>query len=322
MIESSQAPTLSVIVCTHNRARDARECVEALLASAGVEQLELIVVDNASEAHESALLAQGVAGLPVRLVSEPVPGLSHARNRGLRLARAAWVAYLDDDALPFPDWVLRALALVTRPDPSLAVIGGAVYPRWPEHAVADHVEPAHLGNRWRDLLSLIELEHYPDDSNVPQVVGCNLLVRRSALEEIGGFSAELGRTPERLLGGEEIDMVRKICARGRRVTFDAGLRVHHKIHAERLSPAWVRRRAEAEGELLWKCAGSPRLALKVLLSIPYLALASGLRTLPAGSPRDYDHHVRLWNNLGFVKSAMAAMVRPVRQSELASRVMP
>ncbi|MFZ5890678.1 MAG: glycosyltransferase family 2 protein [Myxococcota bacterium] len=301
---STQKPGLSVVVCTHNRGDDAVECVQALLHSKEAERLQFIVVDNASDAANSERLRHGLNDPRVELVSEPTPGLSHARNRGLSLARADWIAYLDDDALPFPDWAARALELAESVDANVGLIGGAVLPKWPNHTSDPAVPPTQLGSRWRDLLSLVEVEQRPPGSNVPHIVGCNLLVRRDLLQELGGFSAELGRTPDRLLGGEEIAIAREIAERGLKVDFASRLRVYHKISTERLKTAWIRKRAEAEGELLWKC--SPRAIPKILLSIPFLAVASTLRTLPTGSPSDYDHHVRLWHNLGFLKSAVAS----------------
>lgn len=298
---------LSVVICTHNRAQYAIECVEALLHCTGADTLDIIVVDNVSNSEHRDLLVLGLSALPVRLVREPKPGVSHARNLGASLARSEWFAYIDDDALPFPDWVERARALISAADTSVGLIGGAVLPRWPVRPYEGSVEPARLGSRWRTLLSLVDTERRARGSKVPEIVACNLLIRRALLEELGGFPCELGRTPESLLGGEEIAVARAVAARGFIVQFEPQLRVYHQIHAERLATQWVRRRAEAEGELLWKCSPSAATTAKVILSIPYLALASGLRALPSGLPQDYDHHVRLWNNLGFLKSAIASV---------------
>jgi GT2 family glycosyltransferase len=294
---------LSVVVCTHNRAAFAIDCVESLLRSPGAQSLEIIVVDNASSSEHREQLEASIQS-PVRLVSESKPGISHARNLGASIAGGTWLAYLDDDALPYPDWTECALKLVERTSDTVGLIGGAVLPKWPVQVGRDSVHPERLGNRWRTLLSLIETERLGPGTRVPDIVACNMLVRRALLQEIGGFPTQLGRTPGSLLGGEEIAVARGVAARGARVVFEPRLRVHHRIHVERLGTDWVRRRAHAEGELLWKCSRSATTTAKVVLSIPYLALVSRLRALPHGRPPNYDYHVRLWNNLGFVKSAI------------------
>lgn len=299
--------SLSVIICTQNRASCALECIDALLGQPRATALDIIVVDNASKPEQREQLAEGLASKPVRLFDEPKPGVSHARNCGLALARANWIAYLDDDALPFPDWTEQALEIVASEDARVGLIGGAVLPRWPQAANEGYVSPANLGSRWLTLLSLIDSERRAHGSPVPEIVACNMLIRRKLLEEIGGFPTELGRTPGSLLGGEEIAVARRVAERSFVVRFEPRLRVHHQIHAERLGTDWVRRRAEAEGELLWRCAPSAATTAKVILSIPYLAVASGLSGFPDGKPRNYDFHVRLWNNLGFLKSALSSV---------------
>ncbi|MGC4089027.1 MAG: glycosyltransferase family 2 protein [Polyangiaceae bacterium] len=310
---NDRTPQLSIVICTHNRAEDALECCQALLSAPDAAHTELLVVDNCSRHEDARRLSDGLAGTGAQLLLEPRAGLSHARNHGLARARGEWIAYLDDDALPFDDWTARALSLLQGAPEVLALIGGAVLPRWPRTIAADAVAPEHLGERWRVLLSLLETEQRPRGSQVPNIVGCNFLVRRRALRELGGFATELGRTPERLLGGEEIAIARAIAARGERIEFDSGLRVFHKISNERLHTSWIKKRAAAEGELLWKCA--PSALPKVAMSIPFLALAAHLRGLGAGTPSDYDHHVRLWHNLGFLESALGALTtKPSRST--------
>lgn len=305
-------PKLSVIICTHNRASLAIDCVEALLKTPGAEALDVIVVDNASSAEHREELTARIES-PVRLVSEPIPGISQARNRGAAEAHAEWLAYLDDDALPLTDWTQRALEVTASCPPNVGLIGGAVLPQWPAQLKRDSVTPARLGDRWRTLLSILESEHTEPGLTIPAIVACNMLLRAQLLQQVGGFPTQLGRTPGSLLGGEEVVIARQVAALGFRVVFEPSLRVYHRIHAERLGTRWVRRRAHAEGELLWKCSPSATTTAKVILSIPYLALAARLRTISRTQPSNYDYHVRLWNNLGFIKSALqsVALRRPV-----------
>ena len=70
----------------------------------------LIVVDNQPDGRARALCAEIRARLPIRLVfvEEPRRGISYARNRAIAAARAQgadFVAFIDDDDLPRPDWL-------------------------------------------------------------------------------------------------------------------------------------------------------------------------------------------------------------------------
>lgn len=295
-------PFLTAIICTHNRAADVLVCVQALLASPDAAAISILVVDNASDDRNRALLK---AELPpsVQLILEPTPGLSVARNTGLRHAATEWVAFLDDDAIAFPGWIKRAAELTRSCDPRLAFVAGAAHPKWPEHIPRDGVSPQHLGRRWRDLLSLLEEERATDVAHLPMVVGCNMLIRRPALIEVGAFPTDLGRTPDNLLGGEEIACARRLIRQGWRVIFDKQLEVFHCVHPERLTPAWVKKRALAEGVLLRKCTRRRATAAKVALSLPYLACL----TLYERRNGQHEAYIRLWHNLGFVKEALRAV---------------
>jgi len=109
---------VAICVCTHGRHR----ALEHLLTSLGDLRLdgydpaavELIVVDNAPNDLTRAICERAATGLPIALhyEPEPVPGITHARNRAVSvaLARGAdFVAFIDDDDQPRSDWLLALL---------------------------------------------------------------------------------------------------------------------------------------------------------------------------------------------------------------------
>src|SRR5262245_64018752 len=64
------------------------------------------------------------AGWPLRVVREPLAGLSHARRRGLEAAKYEFVSFVDDDNWVCSNWVsLVHEIFVSRPD--VAACGGA-----------------------------------------------------------------------------------------------------------------------------------------------------------------------------------------------------
>jgi hypothetical protein len=69
----------------------------------------------------------------------------------------------------------------------------------------------------------------------------NCCYRREALLEVGGFPASVGRSGNRLLSGDQVvDLV--MALRGWKLFFDPAIVIHHTIHADRLTPGWIRRR--------------------------------------------------------------------------------
>src|ERR1700686_3714969 len=116
----------SIIVCTHNRSGEVRENLPKVAGLDYPDDLfEGILVDNASTDD-----TQGAArDVPrARYFREDAPGLSHARNRGIREARGEFIAFIDDDASPERDWLQRLEKAFE--DPLTACAGGKVVPAW------------------------------------------------------------------------------------------------------------------------------------------------------------------------------------------------
>ncbi len=97
---------------------------------------ELLVVDNGSTDGTSEVASAFVSRLPLRLVHEPEPGLSAARNRAVSEARGEYLLWIDDDAIPAPGWIAAYLeAFLAWPEAALfggpiAVAFDAPLPDW------------------------------------------------------------------------------------------------------------------------------------------------------------------------------------------------
>src|SRR3954463_15802385 len=89
--------------------------LDALAAGAGPRPAEIVLVDDRPS---GAPLQPERAGLPpVRVVRTGGRGPAAARNLGWRTARTDWVAFLDDDVVPDPDWYDRLAGDIADPPP-------------------------------------------------------------------------------------------------------------------------------------------------------------------------------------------------------------
>src|SRR4051795_1852287 len=76
--------------------------LDALATCSGPRPAELVLVDDRPSAEP---LRPERPGLPaVRVVRTGGGGPARARNLGWRTARSPWIAFLDDDVVPDPDW--------------------------------------------------------------------------------------------------------------------------------------------------------------------------------------------------------------------------
>lgn len=93
---TSIAPRVSVILPTHGRPHLLSAAVHSALAQTQTDIEVIVIVDGPDEPTEAALAAITDPRLRVEVLPAN-QGVSVARNRGAELARAPWVALLDDD---------------------------------------------------------------------------------------------------------------------------------------------------------------------------------------------------------------------------------
>lgn len=122
---------LTVVIPTHNphggRLQRTLRALRAQTLPTG--QWECVLVDNASA--PALTLADWSAHGPVglRLVSEPTPGLSHARRRGFHEGRGDIFVLVDDDNELAPDYLAEVLRLFTA-HPRVGALGGRSLPEF------------------------------------------------------------------------------------------------------------------------------------------------------------------------------------------------
>ncbi|MGZ4314343.1 MAG: glycosyltransferase [Gaiellaceae bacterium] len=146
-------PLVSFLLAAHNGARYLGAAVESALSQT-VEDLELIVIDDASTDETPALLAAvGDPRLSV-LRNDQQEGLAASLNRGLDAATGRYVARLDDDDVAVPKRLERQLARL-RDQPEVAIVGSSVVDLDAEGVRGrTHVLPADgAALRWHALFS-------------------------------------------------------------------------------------------------------------------------------------------------------------------------
>ena len=300
-----KGPLISIVICSHNRSVDVAECLGALIPQIGSEA-EVILVDSASDPKNRDAMAKLVLLYPtVNLIRVDQPGLSLARNRGVALAVGDWVVFLDDDAVPFPDWLRKLLTTVSAASPTQAVIGGGIYPRWP-----DGLNGEHLSKRWKMFLSLAEADKPGSVTDGYAVNGANYAVRRQVLLDIGGFSEKLGRVGGSLISGDDSHVTKTVLDAGLGVGFDPAFKVYHKISRERLKLSWILRRTFWEGISDIQIFRSRDLPLpphlrpiKLIASLPVLLLLSVIHF------QNHDYKIRLAMCIGACVSLLTATGR-------------
>ncbi|MCD2146750.1 glycosyltransferase [Gordonia paraffinivorans] len=95
---------LSAVVPAYNEESAVGRCIESLLNQTRPFD-EIIIVDNASTDSTAAVVSSYAARNPsIRLVSESVPGIYHARRAGFDAATGDVLARTDADSVVSPRW--------------------------------------------------------------------------------------------------------------------------------------------------------------------------------------------------------------------------
>lgn len=237
----SSDPVVSVVICAYTEQR--WDYLLAAIDSIRVQReripLEIIVVID----HNPALLERIRAEGPDLRVMENTEqrGLSGARNSGLRSATAGIIAFMDDDAIAYQDWLERLVA--TYDDPAVGGVGGRIDPIW-----------ATRRPRWWpfefDWVVGCTYRGMPTRrADVRNVIGCNMSFRRDLLHELGGFVHGIGRIGTRPLGAEETELSIRLRQRwpDRTIVFEPAAGVGHRVPAHRSTFGYFRSRCYAEG---------------------------------------------------------------------------
>jgi glycosyltransferase involved in cell wall biosynthesis len=140
---------------------------------------EILVVDNTQGHAETEAVAREFCA---RYVIEPTAGLSYARNRGLAESSGDVVAYIDDDAIPYEDWLGRLLEPFA--DERVAAVTGKIIT--PDVQVTDRSQPPRfVSNKdphWFEIATFGGLGR-----------GSNMALRRSSCAGWTAFDERLGR---------------------------------------------------------------------------------------------------------------------------------
>jgi len=277
--KDADEPEISVVIATRRRETRLAFALESLAAQTLAPARYEVIVVRDGDACEP--FAGAPAGLGVRFLTRPgVAGPSAKRNVGWRDARAAIVAFTDDDCRAHPDWLK---AILDASGQGVAVVQGRTKPDPDEESL---------------------LHGFARSQRITALSGwfetCNMAYSRNLLERLDGFDETIP------FGGEDTDLGYRALRAGARVDYVERALVWHAVMSRTIPralreaagwrefPAVVAKHPSVRRSLylrmFWRPAhaklplaafglfvGRHNPALGVLFLLPYLELRVGRR---------------------------------------------
>ena len=208
-------PSVSVIIPTYNHRDYVVEALESVFAQTYIDY-EVIVVNDGSPDDTAAVLRPYVESGRIKYIEQNNQGQAAARNRGLAEAKGEFIAFLDDDDLWTADKLSKQVAVLML-DNTLVCVGGSATTKFNGQVLPD--------NRLLPKGILMREDLY--DGNPFNSPG-QVLIRRSALDRIGGFD-------ESLKGTDDFELWFRLVAVGKILIQPAPVLIYrlHELNASR-----------------------------------------------------------------------------------------
>ena len=298
----SPRPHITVCVCTYRRPQLLRRLLDSLLklSPSAPFTFSVVVADNdaAQSAEETVRAFSAQAPFPVVYGVEPEQNIALVRNRALSLATGDFVAFIDDDEFPDPDWLIQLHATCEQTGASGVL--GPVRPHF------DQPPPD-----WIVKGRLCDRPEHPTGTVLRWSQGRtgNVLFRRAILPDLDPpFRAEFGT------GGEDQDFYRRAMECGAKFTWCNEAIVYETVPPSRCRRRYMLKRALLRGRNSLKHArGRGAMIAKSLVAVPLYLLSLPVSLL-RGHHRFMQTSVRLCDHLGRILTILR--INPVSERDM------
>jgi glycosyltransferase involved in cell wall biosynthesis len=219
-----------------DRLRDIFELLDSIKAQAYPNIETIFVAERSEELYERVKTYAEEKAIPnVKMVfNDGDPGASAARNLGIKKAGGEIIAFVDDDALLFPDWAQEMVQ--TYQDDSIIGVAGSALPLWEAESMSWFPEEFY----W--VASCTAFTGWDKLRDTRNAWTTNSSFRREAFDLGEFFLTETGPGKGRQWRGfaEDEELTFRIRRRtGRRVVYNPRVKVWHKVYKHRLTLRFI-----------------------------------------------------------------------------------
>lgn len=293
---------ISICICTYQRAELLTRLLIALSQqnTKGLFSYSVVIADNDEKesAKEFVLGFATETSMNIQYYVEPRKSISHARNKALEYAKGDFIAFIDDDEIPPPDWLFclfKALA-----DNKVSGVFGPVRPHF------DTEPPV-----WIIKGRFFERPEHPTGFIMPwqECRTGNVLIQKSIISGI-----DIVFTPAFGAGASDIDLFRRLIDEGHKFIWCNEAFVYEVVSPNRWKRSFMIKRALLRGRLSLLHPESQFLNIsKSIVAVPTYALALPFLQL-IGHHHFMNYLVRLCDHAGRLLALVG--LNPVKDREM------
>ncbi|HEY9802538.1 MAG TPA: hormogonium polysaccharide biosynthesis glycosyltransferase HpsE [Leptolyngbyaceae cyanobacterium] len=286
----SETIDFTVAIPTYNGAERLPQVLDKLLAQTGIEHLhwEVIVIDNNSSDRTPEVVKDyqpKFTQCELKYFVETQQGLAFGRLKAVNEAKGKFVAFLDDDNLAEPDWVLQSYNFGEE-HPLAGAWSGQIHGDF-------EVKPPDNFSQIQPFLAIREHGQKPfifDADNLRLPPGAALVIRKQAwLESVPQHFAFTGRVGKSLVAGEDTEVILHLHKSGWEIWYNPKMEIYHQIPHWRLERNYLLKIARACGLAIFQL----RLINAKKWQLPIIFL----KTILGNLRRIFHHIIKYKNNL-------------------------
>jgi len=180
-------PIVSVVISTWNSGNVLDRCLSNL-AKQTVKDFEVIIVDNGSSDNSIENIQERWPALDFQIRKlDKNTGFAAANNLGAQLARGDWLALLNSDAFPEPEWLENLLQAAAR-EPRFSFFASRQLQAGAPHLLDGAGDAYHIsGLAWRRYAGLPAAQFGLESEEVFSACAASAFYSRRAFLQVGGF---------------------------------------------------------------------------------------------------------------------------------------
>lgn len=227
---------ISFIVCTYSKEffPDTLKCIDSLINQEYDNKEIILVMDKNDDLYDMF-----TKSLPksVNIIINKKPGLSEARNIGIKNATGSILVFIDDDASADKHYILNLVK--NYKDEKVIGTAGKILPKGKPNYPEELYWIGGFTNKG-----------FPEERCcVRNAYGCNMSFKRDVFDKAGLFNSNFGRVGKKLVTCEETEFSIKALNSfpGSKIIYDPSIIVYHKVHEYRQNFRYMIKRAYYEG---------------------------------------------------------------------------